>query len=148
MQNRTATSDEPDGLPSLVEPERASPAHLDPVVGGTDGAGDDDGSEHEQCRPSERSRSPDVPEEVAGDDRDQDGDTAHRRRAGLEGVMRGPVDADLLADPPTDEPAQQYRRPEARHQDRHRTGGKQRDHPPAPATLQSRQLLDDDARGR
>jgi len=34
-------------------------------------------------------------------------------------VVGRPVDADLLADPPADEPAQQYRRPEAGHQDRH-----------------------------
>jgi hypothetical protein len=96
-----------------------TPAHLDPVVGGADGARDDDCAQHEQCRPGERSGGADVAQEVAGHHRDKDGDAAHRRGAGLQCVVGRPVDADLLADPPADEPAQQYRRPEAGHQDRH-----------------------------
>ena len=42
--------DEAERLPSLVETERAPPAHLDPVVGGPDGAGGHDGGQHEQRR--------------------------------------------------------------------------------------------------
>ena len=73
-------------------------------------------------------RGADVAEEVAGDDRHQDGDPAHRRRARLQGVVRRPVDADLLADPPADQPAEQDRRPEPGNEDRDRPGGEKRDH--------------------
>ena len=52
----------------------------------------------------------------------------------LHRVVGGPVDAYLLADPPADQPAQQYRRPETGHQDRHRARGQERDHEPAPPT--------------
>src|SRR5208283_1089955 len=99
------------------------PAHLDPVVRRPDAAREDDGAEHEQRRPGERGGRADMAEEVARDHGTQHGDAAHGRRPGLERVMSGTVDAYLLADPPADQPAQQYRGPEAGHEDRHGAGG-------------------------
>src|ERR1019366_10109109 len=72
-------------------------------------------------------------EEVAGHYREQDGDASHRRGARLQGVVSRPVDADLLADPPADEPTEQYRGSKARHEDRNGTRGQKGDHLPAPS---------------
>ena len=83
---------------------------------------------------------PDVREEVADHGRDHDRDAAHRRRAGLGDVrvLDRAVVADLLADAPHAQPADQERREEERHEERRAAGHEHRDHDATPEQVARR----------
>ena len=72
--------------------------HLDVVVEVADEPERHHGADGEVAGPREADLGADVADGVADDDRADDGDAAHGRRARLGAVRGGPVLADVLAD--------------------------------------------------
>ena len=85
-------------LASLVEPQAPPVMDLDVVVEVPDEAEGDHDADGEVAGAREADLGADVPDGVSGHDGADDGDAAHRRRAGLGHVGGGPVLPDVLAD--------------------------------------------------
>ena len=106
--NTAATSDDPERLAALAQPEVPAGAHAEVVVDETDHAQPDDQDDQRPARAREGHRLvAKVREQVADDRGADDREAAHRRRPGL-GHVRvrdRPVVTDLLADPAAPQPA-------------------------------------------